>query len=316
MKMNKLFVSGVAALAFFALPVSVFPQTVEKDAPRSINVRNNMNCTGYIQNAPVNTSLEVVGGEQEQEQNIYAEGDYIFINAGTQQGIREEARYMITRPRGNFRSPFSKKGNLGIFVQEVAVARIIRARNETSVAVLENSCDNVLLGDLLVPYAERTAPAMRNEKPLDRFALPTGKATGRIVLTRDGREMISRDQIVYLDLGSEDGVKQGDYLNVFRRLGKGDISRFDKEEVVRPEDLGFESLEFRGGKFSNQAPRKQGSEATGHIATTNRVKSRRPKDLRKVVGEVFILSVQQRTAVAVITRTAQEIHTGDQVELQ
>ena len=38
--------------------------------------------------------------------------------------------------------------------------------------------------------------------------------------------------------------------------------------------------------------------------------------LRKIVGEVVILNVKERTATAVITRTAQEIHTGDYVELQ
>jgi hypothetical protein len=37
---------------------------------------------------------------------------------------------------------------------------------------------------------------------------------------------------------------------------------------------------------------------------------------RKVVGEMVILSVQQRTAAAVITKVAQEVHTGDYVEVQ
>jgi hypothetical protein len=37
---------------------------------------------------------------------------------------------------------------------------------------------------------------------------------------------------------------------------------------------------------------------------------------RKVVGEMIVLTVQERTATAVITQVAQEIHTGDFVELQ
>jgi hypothetical protein len=44
--------------------------------------------------------------------------------------------------------------------------------------------------------------------------------------------------------------------------------------------------------------------------------SRRPSMPRKIVGEVVIISVEQRTAAAVITRYAQEIHTGDFVEVQ
>ena len=38
--------------------------------------------------------------------------------------------------------------------------------------------------------------------------------------------------------------------------------------------------------------------------------------IRKVVGELMIINVKERTATAVITRTAQEIHTGDWVEVQ
>ena len=35
-----------------------------------------------------------------------------------------------------------------------------------------------------------------------------------------------------------------------------------------------------------------------------------------VVGEAVVLNVKERTATVVITRTAQEIHTGDWVEIQ
>ena len=50
--------------------------------------------------------------------------------------------------------------------------------------------------------------------------------------------------------------------------------------------------------------------------TTERAKEQRPDDIRKVVGEMVILNVKERTATAVVTRTAQEIHPGDWVEVQ
>jgi hypothetical protein len=50
--------------------------------------------------------------------------------------------------------------------------------------------------------------------------------------------------------------------------------------------------------------------------TTHEIKRHRPRVPRKVVGEMVILSVQTRTATAIITRVAQEIHTGDYVEVQ
>ncbi len=52
--------------------------------------------------------------------------------------------------------------------------------------------------------------------------------------------------------------------------------------------------------------------------TTNfpKIKRRRPPMPRKIVGEIVVTDVQQRTATAIVTRVAEEIHTGDHIELQ
>ncbi|MBC7796923.1 MAG: hypothetical protein H7Z37_08630 [Pyrinomonadaceae bacterium] len=285
------------------------------DAPR-VAVKNNLQCAGYISTSPVSQDLEIVGGEEEQDQYVYSQNNIIYISGGASKGMRENAVYSVIRPVGSFRSPFSKKGKLGIFVNEIGTVRVVKLKSQVAVAMIENSCETILLGDLLVPKVDRIAPLSREEKPLDRFAEPNGKPNGRLVLSRSGLEMPTRDQIVYVDLGVEDNVKNGDYLTIYRRLGKGNLIDSTDEEVVRPEDLGYESFEFRGGKFSNQAPRRRGENADGKIVTTPNAKKRRPRDLRKIVGEMVVINVQQRTATAVITRTAQEVHTGDGVEVQ
>ena len=41
-----------------------------------------------------------------------------------------------------------------------------------------------------------------------------------------------------------------------------------------------------------------------------------PVDYRKIVGELVVIDVQTRTATAIITRVAGEVHTGDLVEIQ
>ena len=78
---------------------------------------------------------------------------------------------------------------------------------------------------------------------------------------------------------------------------------------------GLESERYHGGKYSNQAPRKSGDNAGGSLVTTAKAKDGRP-DLRKVVGEAVVVNVREKTATVVITRTGQEIHTGDWVEIQ
>jgi hypothetical protein len=110
-------------------------------------------------------------------------------------------------------------------------------------------------------------------------------------------------------------VQVGDYLTIFRPLGDGNPFFGDWGESASARD-DFGSFEYRGGKFSNQTARKQGDNARGRVVTTAKAKEDRPSGIRKVVGEMVILNVKERTATAMITRTAQEIHTGDWVEVQ
>ncbi len=277
---------------------------------------NNLYCAGYIESGSVNTGYEVVGADNEKDQHIYAQGDFLYISAGANRGVKVGDKFSVIRPRGKVSKQWTRKTSLGFYVQEVGMVEIVRVKNEVSVARVKTSCDNLLLGDLLQPVPPRTSPLFEKRPALDLFGEPSGKASGRIVMARDNQELLSTEQIVYVDLGAEDNVKVGDHLTVFRSLGTGNIfDKVEKEELLNTEG-GYQSEEYKGGKFSSQTGRKKGEQATGAVVTTEDAKSRRPNYLRRVVGELVILNVKERTATAVITRNTSEIHTGDMVEIQ
>lgn len=277
-------------------------------------------CAGYIEYAPNYSALELVGGEEEQEQYSYSAGDFVYIRGGSEQGVRVGDEFTVVRPRGQFKSKLSKKdGWLGVVTQEVGRLRVVEVKEKVSVALVAGACDLLLLGDLLRSAPRRESPAAQNEGGFDRFADPNGKPLGRIILARDGREMFALEQIVYIDLGAEDDVRVGDRLTVYRPVGKGGVTRFREEEVSPSASYGFESEVFRGGKLSINAPRVQRPNENGihgPMQTTAKVKRQRPALPRKNVGEMVVLNVQRRTATAVITRAVQELHTGDYVEVK
>jgi hypothetical protein len=177
---------------------------------------------------------------------------------------------------------------------------------------------------LLAPIPDRESPLQRAEGDLDRFADPTGKQNGILMMAKDSREMVTRNDIVYIDLGSEDQIKRGDYLTIYRPLGTGNVTRVDNEEMARNRATGFQSNRYHGGGFSNQATRAKDSTAFRDTEgryrykpiTSREVKRHRPLMPRKIVGELVIIDVQTRTATAIITRVASEVHTGDWVEIQ
>jgi hypothetical protein len=318
------------ALAFTAnaQSPSPTPQVIMPSAeqPRPVAGKFSLYCAGYIRHQPLPDLPEIVGAEEEQEQRTYADGDIVYLNAGSKQGIKEGQNFQIIRPRGDVQGVHKeKRGFLGTFIQEIGQVQVFKVRENTSAAQVIFTCDQALLGDLLAPVPDRESPLQRAaDGNLDRFADPTGKQTGRLMMSKDNRELVTRNDIVYIDLGSEDQIKPGDYLTIYRPLGTGNITRVDNEEMARNRSTGFQSDRFRGGGFSSQGSRAKDKtafvDAEGRYRyrpiTTREVKRHRPLMPRKIVGEMVVLDVQARTATAIITRVASEVHTGDWVEIQ
>lgn len=293
--------------------------------PARAAAESSLFCAGYIRYQRFGETPEIVGAEEEQEQRTFADGDIVYLNAGSRHGIKEGQSFQIIRPRGDVKGVHRKKiGFLGTYVQEIGQLQVFKVREETSAAKITFSCDAALLGDLLVDVPLRESPLQRSESQFDRFADPSGKQTGRLMMAKDNREMLTKNDIVYIDLGGEDNVKRGDYLTIYRPLGTGNLTRVDNEEMARNRATGFQSDRYRGGGISIQGSRAKDEtafvDANGRYRyrpiTSREVKKDRPDMPRKIVGEMVIIDVQSRTATAIITRVANEVHTGDWVEIQ
>ncbi len=280
--------------------------------PMRVAEGNNVQCAGYVTSSAIDTSSRLVGGWNEQDGWFYSQGQFVYLNTA---GAKVGDRFAVVRPRGQVNTKWSSKGKLGMYVQEVGSVEVVRVKGDHAVAKVHRSCDNFLLGDLVRPMENREVPMFVERPALDVFADASGKAKGRLFMARDNQEVLSRENIVYVDLGAEDNVKIGDYLTVFRPLGKGNLRGNTAKESVEARVGDFGSLEYRGGEFSNQTARKSGDNANGRVVTTDKAKEGRP-DIRKVVGELIVLNVKEKTATAMVVRNAQEIHTGDWVEIQ
>ena len=325
-KFQKFFALKTAAIVFAATAAAISaigqtprptPQVImpADQRPYSVARGNNLYCAGYIQQSPMSTGNRIIGSDQEAETYNFDQNDFMYINMGATKGVNVGDTFAVVRPRGKTSTPWTKKHDLGFFVQEIGALEVVSVKRDISVARIKTSCDAVLIGDLVQLIDKRTSPLIEKRPPLDLFKDSSGKAYGQILMGRDGAEMLSRDFIAYVDLGKDDQVQIGDRLTIFRPLGEGNLTQIPQQESVSARDPGFESDMYRGGVFSNQSGRKSGDRAQGRTVTSERAKYGRPL-LRKVLGEAVVLNVKERTATVVITRTAQEIHPGDFVELQ
>jgi len=325
--------STVQTIRFIALSVlfaaclatpTMAQTSAQNEQSRNLRDMSTLSCAGYVRLEQIQKTAEIVGAEGEAQQHTFSEGDVVFLNAGGEQGIKEGQQFEIIRPRGDVKGVYrEKKGFLGRYVQQLGRLQVFKVLPNTALAQINFSCDSILLGDLIAPIRYRD-PIPASSATLDRFAQPSGKQFGRLMMAKDSREMVTRNDIVYIDLGSEDGVKPGDFLTIYRPLGAGVVTTVDNEEGARGRSSGFQSDAYRGGGFGTQAQRAKDSTAFLRVPgeysyrpiTTREIKRHRWLMPREVLGEMVIIDIQTRTATALITTAITEVHTGDWVEIK
>jgi len=196
---------------------------------------------------------------------------------------------------------------------------VIKVKNNVSVAQITFACDGILLGDLVTDVPDRVSPTLKPEISFDRFGEPSGKPTGRIIMSKDGHETVATGDTIYVDIGDEDRVVPGDTVTIYRKLGTGHLN-VKTYDLSQNSERGFVSEHYRGGGLSIDANRATENRQSGlyrhEPVKASKIKDDRPSMPRKVIGEAVIINVQVKTATAVITNVRQEVHTGDYVEVR
>jgi hypothetical protein len=222
-------------------------------------------------------------------------------------------RHPPRRPRPlRARPPHRPRGRAGADGPGALRLRISAVQRDVSIAEVLEACDPIFVGDRVRPYDRFLSPTLREFQPLNRFDLPTGKLSGQIVLARNHRDYLGTNDVVYLDIGDDNGVKLGQYYTVYRKPGEeeGPVGGFNR--VLRDD----EDFEHRVEGFSDDRYRDSDFSVLRGRERPSKVIRERNGIPRKVVGEVCIIRVEKDSATAVVTRVAQEVNLGDYVELQ
>lgn len=307
MKLSACSIILLLAIICLTLPFQTNAQRGGQPYPNSVVKRSDMYCAGYIAaETAIMPDVYIAGGEKENFKNSFSQGDVVFMNKGRNAGVRVGQTYSVIRPVGKMKHPFHHKRKLGIYVREVGMIRVIQVNDKTSTAEVTVSCDLLEMGDMLRIYEEQLAPEPREGQPLALHGDASGDLTGQIVLARNEREYVATGDIVYIDVGENNGVKAGDYFTIFHKIDDDweNIGKYPQDKIDQWKSRDYQSEHWRGGKFSNQAPR---------IKRTDVLRDR-PKIPRKVLGELIVLKVEKGTATCAITRTVGEVNIGDKVE--
>ena len=134
----------------------------------------------------------------------------------------------------------------------------------------------------------------------DRFLPASSKLSGRIVMGKDFDSVLGTGHKVYLNIGSNQGVKIGDFFRAVRSYAA------DLKDPV-------DSLSFKAAMAEDT--QKKTPSVDPAMFTKGNGPVIHVRDLpRRAVGEIVIIGVTNTTATGMIVFALEDVHAGDGVE--
>lgn len=252
-------------------------------------------CAGFITKEMVSKTNLIAGGTYSPEQTQFTRGGVVFVSGA---GMQEGQEYSVLRELHDpdryepFVGAFAAVASVGQPYAELGRLKVVALRGPSAVAEVEFSCQNMTLGDIVVPYKEHVPVSLRAPMAFERFPANSGHLTARIVMAREFDAEVGMGQKVYLDAGTNKGVKVGDYFRVVRGYDPAKLNAIDAMSNKAPI-----------GEDTQKVPGQLSPEMAKNLPT-------------RALGEMIVINVTQSSATAMITRSLEDIEVGDYVQME
>ena len=176
-------------------------------------------CAGFISKERVPDANYVNGGLNTPTATKFELGELVYL-AGT--GYQAGQLYSVVRELRDVNEYEIYAGQKKLLAAtgrpygEIGRVRVVDTRSHSAIAQVEFSCDPINPGDVVRPFEEKPPVTFHVPGHFDRFAPANGKLSGRVVLGKDFDSELGTGMKLYMNLGSNQGVKVGDYFRVVR----------------------------------------------------------------------------------------------------
>jgi hypothetical protein len=260
-------------------------------------------CGGFVSQVLPNAKF-VSGGLHSPNTTKFVRDDLIFL-AGPDYQVGQQ--YQIVRELQDpnqyelFAGQHAMLKAMGQPYSELGRVQIVDTRGKMAVGHIEFSCEPIVPGDIAIAFTEKQPISFHPPERFDRFMPANGKANGRIVMAKDFDLLLGTGSKIYINVGTNQGVKVGDYFRAVRSY---------EADLQDPVD----SLSFKASTTEDTQKRPPSIE--GHMFTKTSGPTIHVADMpRRAVGEVVIIGTTPTTSTGMIVFALEDIHVGDHVEL-
>src|SRR5215469_2408756 len=215
--------SGVPDLSTVQAPEGTSPTSASFPVERiPTPTYADLYCSGFISRHSLPDANYIAGGLETPTTTKFERGDIVYLKGN---GYSAGAEYEIVRALRDMNEyemfPGQQKllKETGQPYEEVGRVKVIDTRSKTAIAQVEYSCDGINPGDTAIPFAEKQLIPFHGPLRFDRFLPASPKTSGRIIMAKDFDSQLGTGHKVYINVGSKQGVKIGDFFRAVRSYG-------------------------------------------------------------------------------------------------
>ncbi len=260
-------------------------------------------CAGFVSKQALGNTNYVMGGLDTPNTTQYALDDIIYLSG---KGYELGKQYTIVRElrdpnrRELFTGQDAMLKAMGQPYAELGIVRVIDLRHKTAIGHVEFSCAPIVPGDFAIPYADKAPIPHHDAIRFDRFLPSSGKLSGRIVLAKEFDSELGSGAKIYMNVGTNQGVKVGDYFRAFRAY---------EADLHNPVD----SLSFKASA-AEDTQMKPPSMEQGMFSKTSGPSIHVADFPRRSIGEIVVVEATPTTSTGMIVFALEDVHLGDGVE--
>ena len=158
---------------------------------------------------------------------IISEGNIVYADVGPEENALIGKRYSIYRLIKGVKHPINKK-DMGYLVKILGELEIKDFQENVSSALITKSYEEISENDLITDYLKFEVPL------IDPSMEPPEKdIQGYIILTKDEKRNVGMGDVVYLDVGSNQGVEPGDRFIAYQNTKKDSSNYRSKKTTFR-----------------------------------------------------------------------------------
>ena len=177
-----------------------------------------LQCADYIANDREDESLKIIGSEEGSDKIAFADRDILYLNKGSNAGIKAGDVYTMHHALSVVKHP-ATKGRVGTKIETTGWAQVLLVEENSATVVVEQACADIHAGDYLRPIEKVNVPLILGREIPDRLTPPSGKLTNQYVVDIQGDATIAgAGQFVTIDAGSQGGVAPGNVFVIYRTV--------------------------------------------------------------------------------------------------